>query len=349
MRSDDAEAQKPWLLMHERSSLLPASVNFTHHSTSFIQTSNTFTNKYSYHFVTVSCSLYQVSTSSVTQMAPRKRARRSRRYPEQPLSQSTPYFSRDRTLGSSTPSNSAPYTPAIATTTPRATPASPSAQPFDLPDYNARPAPSGSPKYAEDNFATRSEPIEDNNINHSGSSEDEFEHLMRQEAFDVFHPDSDEELAPSQPLPPQRSNDSTDLLVIAVRLVADLKSFMKRTAFLAIISLYEKVRYTLDHYDHLVALMKDGGSVNVLPSSTTMRQKIFPSLLSRFFVPSTIESFSSKKGVCNHIKRNDSTITSQRMERQNEAVVVLPSDWAKMDIRTLPVLRELICLNHCRC
>ena len=60
-------------------------------------------------------------------------------------------------------------------------------------------------------------------------------------------------------------------------IVSKILSFMKRTTFLGIISLYGKVRYTLEGYEHLFVMMKDSPNGQILLSSSTMRKKIFQS------------------------------------------------------------------------
>lgn len=103
------------VLIKGHGAVFHAPITSHHHGTSIIQTSITSHNKHSDHFGKTSCILYQVYVSSVPKRAPRKRSRRSRRYPELPLSQSTAYISRARTIRSSTYCNSAPSTPAIVT------------------------------------------------------------------------------------------------------------------------------------------------------------------------------------------------------------------------------------------
>ena len=127
---------------------------------------------------------------------------------------------------------------------------------------------------------------------------------------------------------------------------------MSRSIVLGIISLYGKVRYTLEHYEHLVALMQErevgqedtGKEASVLPCPSTMRKAIFPRLLKHLFVQSTIERFELKKNYTHYVPTS-----SPLSSRQSEAVVVLPSSWARMDVRCLHVLREITCIEGCRC
>ena len=281
----------------------------------------------------------------------RKRSRRSRRQPERPLSQSTLFnFSTQQPLPNvQSTTASRPQSPIIGTLesaqgdktiTPPTTVVPSENVEIQNPTSLPHPGP-----YVEDDDG--------------GSSNEEVDAFIHADVFDIFHkPTEPGDLGSQQPsacntAPPDHADLVIDVQTLT-GIVTAFKSFMKRTVFLGIISLYGKVRYTLEHYDHLVSLMKDVNNVNVLPCSTTMRQSIFPSLLLRLFVPSSIEWFPFKKGVSNYIASNKSTLidsSSPRIgsQRQNEAVVVLPSDWAKMDIRTLPILRELICFEECHC
>lgn len=109
-------------------------------------------------------------------------------------------------------------------------------------------------------------------------AEDYIVQLMNQDTFDAFHRTSDDIAVDPQTPPPELSTLSENESVTISKLIDDLKGFMKRTVFLAVISLYGKVRYTCENYEHLVAMMKDGDSVNVLPCLTTMRQSIRLSL-----------------------------------------------------------------------
>lgn len=122
-----------------------------------------------------------------------------------------------------------------------------------------------------------------------------------------------------------------------------LTKFMPRHVLLAIISLYGKCRYTLDHYEHLVAMMRDVSGSPSLPCATTMRKVIFPRLLKNQFVQSSKRTFPRKSNVF----MNPAHTALART--QDEAVVVLPSSWAKMDMKCLHTLRELVCIDKCRC
>ena len=81
-----------------------------------------------------------------------------------------------------------------------------------------------------------------------------------------------------------------------------------------------------------------------LPCATTMRKVVFPRLLSKNFVKSTIKNFQTKPGYSTYISNSSST-----SNKQTEAVVVLPSSWAKLDVQSLHVLRQIACIKNCRC
>ena len=119
---------------------------------------------------------------------------------------------------------------------------------------------------------------------------------------------------------------------------------MRRSVLLGIVSLYGKVRYTLENYDHLVAMMQDQKDGTILPCASTMRKYVFPRILKELFMKSSIESFPMKAVVSTYVRS-----TSNLSLRQSEAVVVLPSSWAKLDVRCLHVLREIVCIQSCRC
>ena len=127
------------------------------------------------------------------------------------------------------------------------------------------------------------------------------------------------------------------------KLVLTAKKMMSRPVLLACISLYGKCRYTIEHYEHLVIMMRDCNNGVLLPSAATMRKVIFPRMCRTLFVQSSIESFPRKSGFSNYLTR------STWAQRQCEAVVVLPSSWAKLDVRSLYVLREIACIERCRC
>ena len=130
----------------------------------------------------------------------------------------------------------------------------------------------------------------------------------------------------------------------AASIVSYIKKYMSRPIFLGIVSLYGRARYTSEQYDFLVAMKQDRSDEPPLPCSTTMRKKIFPRMLARLLVKSEVVSFSMKPGYSSYL-----TKTSKLSHRQSEAVVVLPSSWAKLDIRCIHVLRELACIAECRC
>ena len=196
---------------------------------------------------------------------------------------------------------------------------------------------------------------EDGSESH-GDLEDVYADDFDENMFDIFEDGgSDVDTTIRNGLQNEPSNltsSSTPILQAANNIVANLKSTMKRNTFLGIINLYGKMRYTVQGYENLVVMMKDGNSETTLPCATTMRRVVFPSLHKKKFVASAKKQFSLKKSSSSYIH---SSIHSSRpssecqLSRQSEAVVVLPSSWARMDIRTLHTLREIVCTEHCRC
>lgn len=147
----------------------------------------------------------------------------------------------------------------------------------------------------------------------------------------------------------QRTTSNTSARATASDILKSMKSFLTRPTLLGIISLYGQPRLTLAAYDHLVAMMKDNNSTNTLPSSTTMRQRVLPKLLQHNFVPSSIKSFKTTVSLSSECSDLSSTVLTPSRDKTEQAVLVLPSEWAKMDIRSLHVLREITCVNTCRC
>ena len=204
----------------------------------------------------------------------------------------------------------------------------------------------------------------DGGLSDSDSDEDEdvFESFMNKKTLDIFEEgdsddnstqpgassaDEEEESEHENNLELHVSYSRLEHIEAAWKFVSKLKRQMRRAVFLGIISLYGKVRYTLEHYEHLVAMMRDGQkgeSALVLPCVSTMRRFVFPRLLQHCFVKSSIESFPTKPGFVPYLP-NESKLSC----RQSEAVVVLPSSWAKTDICSLHVVRELACIESCRC
>lgn len=94
--------------------------------------------------------------------------------------------------------------------------------------------------------------------------------------------------------------------------------------------------------------MKEKNSSTVLACLTTMFQPIFPVLLERICIRSSISSFQFKKWYNCYIWKD---ISDRRdvHKRPSEAVAVLRTDRAKMDTKTLPILGELVCLGQCCC
>ena len=143
--------------------------------------------------------------------------------------------------------------------------------------------------------------------------------------------------------------EQKDDITLAAKLLKSLTRQFCKGSLIAIITLYGKTRLTLENYEHMAACMKENSP---LPSSTTMRRRVFPYLLDNLFVPSSIVQLSRKDGTIGSVKRvkkSGSTSTCVVQGTSNEAVIILPSSWDKFDIRCYHVLRELVCLHTCRC
>ena len=128
-----------------------------------------------------------------------------------------------------------------------------------------------------------------------------------------------------------------------VQILSSLRKLMSRETFLGAISIYGKARYTLDNYEHLVSMMLDGDTGTALPSASTMRKFVFPRLVKDNFVESSIETFPFKSNYCTRSRK------SKTSNKQSECVVVRPTSWAKIDISSLHILREIACVKQCRC
>lgn len=191
----------------------------------------------------------------------------------------------------------------------------------------------------------------------SSSDDDLIGSFLKDATFDIFDTgddESDTSTLPDTPLEDEVDSveDSSaaaddDEVELARNFITSFKRSMRRSVLLGILSLYGKVRYTLDHYEHLVALMQergDGKEGIILPCATTMRKSVFPRILKHLFVKSSIETFPMKKSYTHYLPTS-----SQLSRRQSEAVVVLPSSWAKYDVRCLHVLLEIACIESCRC
>lgn len=177
--------------------------------------------------------------------------------------------------------------------------------------------------------------------------------------FDIFHQDGAVHTHPdcqtTQGVPRQATPPSEEPDTAAHTIASSIISKITRPIMLAALSLYGKPRYTLLHYEHLVQMMKDGDSINVLPSATSMRQSIFPRLLQENFVTSTKATFKTPDYTSTSGQMEDDISIPAakrrklRTEREHQAVVILPSSWAKVDVRCIHALKELVCLDSCRC
>lgn len=135
----------------------------------------------------------------------------------------------------------------------------------------------------------------------------------------------------------------------AISVLQSVKKKMTSAILIAILTLYGKVRYTIQAYDHMVAVLKP---YTHLPSSSTMRQRCLPYLLDHILVKSQRIQCVRKSGQSGFVCKStgaDSCSTMTKKNKGDEAVVVLPSSWARMDLRCIHILRQIACLTSCRC
>lgn len=139
-------------------------------------------------------------------------------------------------------------------------------------------------------------PLETPDDGDSEHSQEEFKQLSKMDVLEAFHR-LIEQSCPSVQSVTFKSiigRDSEDISSSIASLVEAFKLFMKRITFFAVITLYGKVRYMLENYQHLVSLMQDRNSSNVLPCRSTIGQSIFPVQLGRVFMRPSISSFPVK-------------------------------------------------------
>lgn len=132
----------------------------------------------------------------------------------------------------------------------------------------------------------------------------------------------------------------------ATSILNSVKSAFPRSTLIGIISLYGKPRMTLECYDHLRAIVRDADKSKAPPCVTTMRQRVLPRLLKTNFVKSNVIDFKQRPI---HPDTSSTPDPSNTNVAGDKAVLVIPSEWAIMDIRSLHVLRELVCLDSCLC
>lgn len=122
----------------------------------------------------------------------------------------------------------------------------------------------------------------------------------------------------------------------------NLRRKFKAGTFIGLITLYGKPRLTLEGYRHVASLLKP---YQHIPGATTLRQNVFPFLVKHRFV-------SSERIKC-PLKQNKPTpppsLGRYNSSNKTDAVRVLPSQWARFDVRCFHTLRGLVCLSQCKC
>lgn len=135
----------------------------------------------------------------------------------------------------------------------------------------------------------------------------------------------------------------------ASRLYRQVSRKLSKSSMKGILSLYGKSRFTLLQYDHMVDMIKEH---ETLPSSSTLRRRLFPYLVKKHFVHSKIVTCETKSGQIGTIEQeaeSGAASTTINSGKRNQAVVILPSEWARLDIRCIHTLRDFICIDGCRC
>lgn len=142
--------------------------------------------------------------------------------------------------------------------------------------------------YADDSGSVPEPTIDPpNNGGETESSNDDdsedsfFVEYINDGVFDVFlegdeDDDADQDHEAFEQQSEQQSTSNISLLDNkrrALKVVASLRRSMSRAVVFGMISLYGKVRYSLENYEHLVAMLKDGNDGLIVPSGSTMRKK----------------------------------------------------------------------------
>lgn len=126
----------------------------------------------------------------------------------------------------------------------------------------------------------------------------------------------------------------------AKRLMKHLRKTFSPSVILGFMSLYGKVRLTLEQYSFFACVMRETGSNARLPSHGKIRQHLLPHLMARKFVSSELRCFEvTKDGDEGH-----------GSARSIPGILVSPLSWAVMDVACVHVADELFCKHHaCSC
>ena len=199
--------------------------------------------------------------------------------------------------------------------------------------------------------------------------------LFQPDVLDIFDPDgtnldtddfgSDSDSS-SSPSPVAQQSSSTPLsardlhdIETASSFLTVLRKKLSKNYFLGILTIYGQSRFSLKAYRHLLLCIEEHAK---WPSGSTVRLTLLPFLLDKLTVKSQIVSFPSK-GVTSPAPAPDSATTSPSAQsapsspspsppvqrKSSQSVVVLPSDWARMDISTYHTFSEIVCSRSCRC
>lgn len=122
-----------------------------------------------------------------------------------------------------------------------------------------------------------------------------------------------------------------------------------KSNMIALITIYGQSRYSILAYRHLVKVLKEHRK---MPSDSTVRLRLLPYILDNLTAKSSTVPFASKSGVLGFVKRvlvNGDTSTSLATGNKNNALIIPPSEWARLDLRCYNTFDDITCYSKCRC
>lgn len=153
----------------------------------------------------------------------------------------------------------------------------------------------------------------------------------------------DMSLAPEEEHAESLVDDAVEVEVLARN---DLRKLLRRRlkikmtmqTFLGAVTVYGKARFSLRQYEHLCFILKGLTGSSHLPSVNSVRQTIWPYFARTLFVPSRIRQLPVNERFA--LSRQGCSRDSDGVWRRS-TLVVLPSEWAKIDVATLFIYEEL--------
>lgn len=119
---------------------------------------------------------------------------------------------------------------------------------------------------------------------------------------------------------------------------------------------------TVASYDHMTNVMNNSSSNLTLLSTSTLRRMYFSHYIKFLFVPSSLHSFpldfsTTSRGYRSTgrsrdaLNRGNALILKMQKKDQNskQTLIGLPSEWSMMDLKCLPICKDLFCDPICRC